>query len=250
MDQPEPFRLDEEQRARVRDCLFKEEISLPSDRFERFIREIEISIGDYFATQPKGTRREAHDALRELWEMSHEDDPSVALLRLRIAAFPGGAVDYIDRRFPIVFERLFSAGPPVNRFQTWALTADPANLIRATQVLSAEGAQWDKGRSRGGGKRSRPQVEPRIMDQARGAGDGRDSGGRPENEDLQKIILALNADWLHATETPPTPGGRSDQTGFGDLVHSVSHWIGLSEATAAYALRRYWAERRGSNSRK
>jgi hypothetical protein len=45
------YRLDEEQRARVRYCLTKAHRSLPQDRFRRFISEIEASI-DHFATHP------------------------------------------------------------------------------------------------------------------------------------------------------------------------------------------------------
>jgi hypothetical protein len=78
----------------------------------------------------------------------------------------------------------------------------------------------------------------------RGAGGVR-RGGRPDREDLQELILQLHGDWLHATEAMPPAGGRSDHRGFGDLAHSVLQWIGESEETATYALRRYWNDRSG-----
>jgi hypothetical protein len=245
IDEPEPFRLDDEQRARVRDCLLKEGISLPRDRFERFIREIEKTIADHREAEPKGTDRAIDDALRKLYDLSHDDDPSPALLRAQIQTLPRGAADYIDGRVPIVFEELFPSETPPSRFQDWAVTAGPQSLIDATQLLSGEGAQWVKGRSRGGGKRSIPRVEASIRGRVPGAG-GAHRGGRPGTEELQGLILQLHGDWLDATGTMPKPGGRGDQTGFGDLVHSVFQWLGIPEGSAAYALRQYWSERSNS----
>jgi hypothetical protein len=236
------FRLDDEQRARVRDCLTKEGVSLPTDRFQSFVREIGNSIAAHLNAEPEGTDRATDDALAELWTLSHENDPPVGLVRARIQSLPRGAGDYIDRRFPVVFERLFSTEAPTTRFQEWATTASAQRLIRATQFLSSEGARWVLGRSRGGGKRSIPRVEPSIRGQVRGAGGGR-RGGRPDRADLQELILKLHGDWLHATEVLPQAGGRGDRTGFGDLVHSSFQWVGESEESATYALRRYWSGR-------
>jgi hypothetical protein len=244
IDQTVQFQLDDEQRARVRDCLTKEGVRLPTDRFQRFICEIENSIAAHLAAEPEGTDRATDDALAELWTLSHEDDQSVGLLRARVQALPRRAANYIDGRFPVVFESLFSTEAPVARFQEWAATADAERLIRATQVLSGDGAQWVVARSRGGGKRSGPRLEPSIRGQVRGAGGVR-RGGRPEREDLQGLILQLRGDWLHGTEAMPLAGGRSDHTGFGDLAHSVFQWIGESEETATCALRRYWNDRSG-----
>jgi hypothetical protein len=38
------FRLDDEQRARVRDCLHKADLTLPTATFERLVRGIEGSV--------------------------------------------------------------------------------------------------------------------------------------------------------------------------------------------------------------
>jgi hypothetical protein len=113
IDQTIQFRLEEEQRARVRDCLVKEGIQLPTDQFQRFICEIENSIATHLAAEPEGTDRVADDALAELWTLSHESDSSVGLLRARVQALPRRAADYIDGRFPVVFKRLFSTEAPV-----------------------------------------------------------------------------------------------------------------------------------------
>ena len=234
-------RLDDEQQAQVRDCLKKEGLSLSPDRFERLIRDIEASIDHFLATGPQGAFREAHDALRELWELSHDDDPAVGVLRARIQGLPRRALEYVDRRVAIVIAQLFPTEPPVTRFQQWAADADPKMLIAATRVLSAEGGRIVRGRSRGTGTRSNPRLEPMVMGEVRGGGAGRHRGGRPRNEDHRTLIMHLAIDWLIATEELPK-AGRSDGTGFGDLAHSVFQWLGLPEGSAAHALRQYWAD--------
>jgi len=72
-EQETPFRLDNEQRARVRDCLRKEALSLPRDRLERLIGGIEASIARFRATPPEGSFRDAHDTLRALRALADED---------------------------------------------------------------------------------------------------------------------------------------------------------------------------------
>jgi hypothetical protein len=101
------------------------------------IGEIETSITAHLAAEPEGTDRDTDDALADLWSLSHENDPPVGLLRGRIKALPRRAVDYIDRRFPMVFEGPFLTRAPATRFQEWAATADAQSLIRAIRVLRA-----------------------------------------------------------------------------------------------------------------
>jgi hypothetical protein len=56
-DQSAGYRLDDERRDRIRDCLAKAQISLPQGRFERLVRDIEASI-DHFSNAPlEGTFR-------------------------------------------------------------------------------------------------------------------------------------------------------------------------------------------------
>lgn len=129
-DQAVHYQLDDEQRAQVRDCLKKEGLSLPPGRFERLIRSVEASIVQFLATRPQETFRDAHDALRELWEMSCDDDPAIAVLRIRIQGLPRKAVEYMDRCAPIVIASLFPTEPPITRFQQWRPT--PIRQIAAT----------------------------------------------------------------------------------------------------------------------
>jgi hypothetical protein len=256
-DKPDVFlpdgRLDEFGRTLVEDCLDKEGLSLRPACFSQFVRNIEASIAAFRAAAPEeavragqGARRrkpfrDAHNALRKLWIMSHDDDPPIGELRGLIKRLPRAAVEYLDWRAPNVISRRLPHEPQVARFQDWAACADQENLIIATRVLSGEGAQNIKGRSRGGGKRSRPQVEPIVMGEVRGAGAKSHRGGRPINEGDQTLVMHLALDWLHATGAAPTPN-RSDNAGFGKLVHTVFQWLERPDQSAAYALRRYWAE--------
>ena len=66
MSAPTGFRLDREQRDRVRDCLAKSRAQLV-EPFEKFIARIECSIDHFCGIKPEGSFREAHDALRQIW---------------------------------------------------------------------------------------------------------------------------------------------------------------------------------------
>jgi hypothetical protein len=241
-------RLDDEARAQVRDCLKKARVSLPRDRFEPLIRGIETSIDNFRTTPVQDPFREAHEALRQLWELSHEVDPSVFLLRNGIRTLPRRAVEYIDDRARIVSERLFPDEPPITRFQGWAINADPRKLLQATRVLSADGARFVEGRSRGAGKRSGYRREPVIMGETRGAEPHNHRGGAPTKDAEFDLVMFLAVDWWLATGHKPRPG-RSDKTGFGDLVHSVFQLLRRPEGSATYALRRYWTDVRRSQGR-
>ena len=189
-EQPTRYRLDDEQCARVKDCLRKEGLPLPVDHLERFIRGIEASVAHFLATPPEGTFRDAHDALRDLWELSHEDDPSIARLWARLGSVPNQAIEQLGRRARVVIPRLFAGetigdepfDPPERlgtRFLEWAANADGQKLVAALQVMAAEGGRIVKGRSRDGGKRSGLRLEPVIVGEVRGAGTARHHGGRP-----------------------------------------------------------------------
>lgn len=111
----------------------------------------------------------------------------------------------------------------------------PSRRVRARQArghfnssnISAEGGRVVEGRSRGGGKRSGKRLEPMIMGEVRGGGATRHRGGRRRDLAHQDVVMHLAMDWLTATGELPKPG-RSDDTGFGDLVHSVFQLARLS----------------------
>jgi hypothetical protein len=252
-DQAAHYRLDDEQRARIRDCLTKDGLSLPSDRLERLVRGIEASIDHFLAAAPQGAFRDAHDALRHLWKLCHLDKPPALVLRRELQKLPKRAVEHMGRRARVVIPHLFPGetievgvfDPPERlaaRFLSWANSADDQKLVAALGILSAEGGGWVAGRSRGDGKRSRPQFEPMIMGEVRGTGARDLSGGAPSDDAGRELVMRLALDWRHATGHEPKPG-RSDCAGFGDLVHSVYQWLDDSEQArerAVYALRWYW----------
>jgi integrase len=241
--------LDEEQRRRVKDCLVKDGLSLPSDHFERFISDIEASIADYLPRATAGSFRDIHDALRALYNLAEDDDPQIGVLRSRIKRLPRGVAEYVNERWPGVHSSLFQDEPNVAEFEDWAQTAAPEDLTRVTRAITAQGAQVVEGRSRGNGKRSARQLEPTIMGETRGAGSRTHRGGRRNSAEEQDLVMQLTLVWADATGQVPT-AGRSEHRGFGDLVHSVFQWVGLPDGSAAYALRQYWAEvAKGPNAR-
>jgi hypothetical protein len=246
------------------------------------------------ANNHDGSLRQAHDALRQLWLLSHSKDVPVARLRIRIQELPKMAVEYLDRRAARIGRRVFDdldgrteldgpdwrtelpkeaaeyldqmratvpVPPPsrrtgITRFQEWAIDAPPNELILLTRALSGEGQRMVKGRSRGDGKRAPDHFEPVIMGQFRGdpvdteasilgpsipAAAKSDQGGRPLKDAEYELVMHLAIDWSHALGDKPR-SGRSGNSGFGDLVHSVFQWMGLRNKSAIYALRRYWAD--------
>ena len=119
--------------------------------------------------------------------------------------------------------------------------SEPVSLpprVTALRRLTSDGARPVKGRSRGSGKRSAPRLEPTIMGEVRGDGTARHRGGRPRNDRHETLVMRLALGWLNATGESPKPG-RSEGTGFGELVHSVFQWLELPDS-AANALRQYW----------
>ena len=85
------------------------------------------------------------------------------------------------------------------------------------------------------------RLEPTIMGEVRGAGARHDQGGRPRNAKHPDLIMHLATDWISATGEAPK-SGRSDYTGFGELVHSIFQWLDLPEGSAVHSLRQYWAD--------
>lgn len=278
-DEPETiFRLDQEQRERVKDCLRKHQLILPPDHLKHFIGGIEASIAHFFSILPEGTFRDAHDALRDLAALAGQDDPPIGQLKVRIANLPTAAKEFIGRRVPTVMQRLgFDLGGPAaelpdqafDRFWEWMKTpeavqpsapppplpkelagmlgilagSEPVSLpplVTALRLLSSEGARLVDGRSRGGGKRSRRRLEGVIMGEVRGSGTARHRGGRPRHDHNETLVMQLARHWLTVTGKPPE-SGRTDNIGFGDLVHSVFQWLGQPEGSAANALREYWS---------
>jgi hypothetical protein len=243
--------LDAEQRDEVRRCLSTDNLRLPQEAFIKFIGRIEASIRAFNDdTAGAIAFREKHNQLRELWLLAYSDAPA-STIRDHVEKLPEVTMREIGRRAPNVISRLFpsetvSSWEALGGFRAWARRARDADLVRAVRVLTASGARWVPGRSRTGGKRSRPRVEPEIMGVVRGAA-GRHGSGRPRLEPYVRLVMHLAIDWHLCTGQSPQRG-RSDFKGFGRLVYEIFGWLALPDdasqekahASAEYALRTYW----------
>jgi hypothetical protein len=238
--------LHAEQRKWVADSLRKAglDVSLEPDLTSLVQGTIAVFLADRAASS--GTDRERHDALRRLWSLAHSDDPPVGIIRGLVARLPKRALDYIDLRAVNLISRLFPGQSVAGGFQAWARDAAGSDLVKAIGALCAEGGRIVPGRSRGRGKRSEPALEPMILGQVRGSGDTGPSGGRPRHDEQDSLVQNLAVDWLRATGRLPQ-SGRSDHTGFGELVHGVFDWA--DEPGAMQALRRYWVAMKSAKTR-
>jgi len=257
------YRLDEQQRDELRDCLKAAGLDLQGADFEGFVGDVEWSMAVFRQRKPTGGFRQAHDALRAIWRLAHEDDPRPALLRQRIRALPIQAIEYVNGRTAHVIPRLFSGDTADDGFLAWAEKADGDKLVSASRVITAEGARLVQGRTQGKGRRSRPRLEPVIFGEIRGSGAKKQKGERPKDEhrkggrpteDLRlELVMHLAIDWLQSIGKMPK-AGRNSKAGFGDLVHRIFDWLEIDDADSAgsaatYALRRYWATVKSTRAR-
>jgi hypothetical protein len=245
--------LDEEQQDRVDRCLQKAHLAATTTTSRNLIRQIEQAMSSFLADRRDYamTDRELDDHSRGLWHLANESEPSIGQIRARIESEPDQVTRQYDELALREIPKLYgSTGMPANEeqalrnggFKAWAAIAGGEVLIRAIlTLLPGSGVVAVLGRSRGAGKRSRQHLEPYINRFARGADGPKPSGGRRSYLDFEFLLIGrLATAWECATGQFPPPG-RSDETGFGDLVHSVFQWLGM-EGQAEYALRQYWKE--------
>jgi hypothetical protein len=267
---PEDVCLDEEQRACLKRCLYRSVAEVSDFKLKALETVVAGAMRTFLARRHdyEMTYREVHDAIRELWRLASDADPPVGQIRAIIKALSDQVLrpfNYLARQeIPkyYAFGQIGRApadergGMPLAEvealreggFRAWAAIANGPALIWAIQtLLPAIGVIEVEGRSRGMGRRSPSRVEPIIMGTARGADNPMPSskqmhiGGRRSILDFEfSLIGALVQAWQRATGILPS-AGRSDETGFGDLVHSVFQWLGM-DGQAEYALRQYWKE--------
>jgi hypothetical protein len=267
---PEDVRLDEEQRACVKRCLGRSGAEVSGLKLKALATVVACAMSAFLARKSdyEMTYREVHDAIRELWRLASEADPSIGQIRAIIKALPDQVLrlfNYLARQEIPEYYAVGQIGRALANerggislaevealreggFRAWAAIASGPALIWAIQtLLPAIGIIEVEGRSRGMGKRSPSRVEPIIMGTARGADKQMPSsmqmhiGGRRSILDFEfSLIGTLVQAWQRATGILPS-AGRSDETGFGDLVHSVFQWLGM-DGQAEYALRQYWKE--------
>jgi hypothetical protein len=105
------FRLDDEHRSRISDCVRKGGIQLNHQGLIDFACKIESSIVEFLRARAdtSGPSRQARDALRDLWQLSHEDEVPVGQLRARLLCLPKFALDYLDMRARLTSPKLFDS---------------------------------------------------------------------------------------------------------------------------------------------
>jgi hypothetical protein len=243
-----------------------------SDKFHTFVRDVESSMV-VFSEENKADRlpfRQIHDRLRRLWFLANADDPPIGQIRAEINKLPDTVIGEIERRAPRILSVLcdndglrkvsMAGGKTIKiediqtiqwtengGFRAWAQNAKASLLLRAVSVLTGGGGRMVEGRSRGKGKRSQPHFEPEILGVTRGADNEKPKGGRPRVKPAENLTRNLAIDWRSVTGSPPEPG-RSDRTGFGELVYLVFSWAAAPDdasqdaasAKAEYSLRDYW----------
>jgi hypothetical protein len=241
--------LNDDQKLQIEDALATAGYCLPQQEFARLVSRIETSIAAYECTVGGSSPREAMNALERLWkltqkydreELTREHEPNIDDIRKAIETLPKGALEFIERR-PSAAVFL----PSGTDFRQWARSADASDLVVSARALSAYGACWQPGRSRGSGKRSGSRLEPIIEQTLR--------GGRPSNATEIGLIANLATDWLCVTGNEPKPG-RDIGTGFGYLLCSVFEWLKMadeadnSDEDSLHVLRQYWeAVKEGRN---
>ena len=258
---PNPSELDEEKRDILRGVLRQAGAKSTKEVVERLIAAIEPLMADYRQAASQGTRRERHDALRELLLLAGADDPPVAVIRKRITELEATDLADAEERARRLWPRIFPGQKLESDFDfvVWSKTAPKAMLLEAIQALFSDGGAVVQGRARPSGKRSRSRLEPRILGQVRGTAPlqrateastgcmerppSPPGSGRPRSDAEDDLVMHLALKWYRITglEVPP---GRSDRTPFGDLVHHVFCWLGLE--TAEQSLRRFWDEVRSA----
>jgi hypothetical protein len=230
------FPLDCELRSRIKDCLGKEGIRLHPEADKVFARNVKFSIDNFLKQKADSSfpHRQAHNALRKIWLLSHEDDVPIGQLRALVLSLQKPTAEYLNVRAHQFTSRLLDTAG--GDFLNWAKDADAKVLIETLRLLIGDGAKLVS-RSRGCGKRSKAKPEPVIFGQTRGDDDGVHKVGRPRHYFQDDLVMHLAIDWTNATAAKPSHG-RSDHSGFGDLVHCAFQWV--AEPSADQALRRYW----------
>lgn len=265
MPQPPPdFSLGEEQLAVVSRCLRGSHVGLRNRKIDEYAREIERRGKEFLDAKQSHnlTPRAIHDSLRDLWHLAASKDPPIGLIRIHVQNLPDPAVRQLNylaaREIPKYYTHknwpdsrgTRTRSIPIEEadalsrddFRKWAQIACGEALIWAIQTLPITGAVRVRGRRRGPGKRSADRVEPSINRVARGAGDEALLAGPPSDMPHKLTLIGgLAHAWERTTGAFPI-AGRSDQTPFGDLVHSVFQWLGLDDGEAVYALRTFWKE--------
>jgi hypothetical protein len=239
---------------------------------DSFLHAVKTSIEAYKNESPViEYSRKVLEELRTIYFMAHDDrQEPIGQIRAKLTKLSPVAKKYVEQKAETVLPKLFPNAGNVWEWVGRPLTGETPEdqkrartaFMRAVAVLTSEGGKMVPGRSRGPDKpRSRPRLEPTIMNRNKGA--GKDTGGRPREIDRRLMLvsyLALDYMLLISSHDETTTdesadelkakllkakvkSGRSDRTPFGFLVYRVFEIVGLNGLEAEESLRAYWQER-------
>jgi len=200
--------------------------------------------------------RDAHEALRDIFQLIADPKGSVARIRLKLQSLPQAASDEVIRRAKRRYPDLCGADEITwARFLNWAETCDEPELLEKTQFLIATGRARSLGQERDDGSRSAFHIEPLIVGQHRRlhhpeleglSAPTKPKGGRPSLEAVDNFLRRLGLLWLEATGQAPR-AGKGARTPFVRMARLVLHCVGVKARDAA--LKRFWAAMRHHSDR-
>ena len=235
-----PFKLDEDQRSDLQRLIRSNSVKDWSKASAALMAGVEGSVMAWSELSELRVTRQGIVQLSALVALlTASPQPSIVLIRKRVAALPPRIVRHIEGRALRLSDQVQKFRPIGLSLKMWAQRAAPDDLVKLLTSCLVQGGQFVSGRNRPKGKQSAPRFElliaarPNTPKNEEGY-----AGGRPIHDDLQLLVSYLAIDWLQSTGFQPTKG-RSDHTPFGALVFMVFRWIG-EEDKAAHSLRTYW----------
>ena len=200
--------------------------------------------------------RDAHEALRDIFQLIADPNGSVARIRLKLQRLPQAAREEIIRRAQRRYPCLCGGDKITwDGFQHWAETCKETELLLKTQLLIATGRTLSLGQERDDGHRSTFHIEPLILGQYRrlhhhelqgSSAPTKPKGGRPTHGAVGDFLRRLGLLWLEATGQAPR-AGKGVRTPFVRVARLVLRCAGVKARDAA--LKRFWAVMRHHRDR-
>lgn len=178
--------------------------------------------------------------LRLLTQLLLSGEPSIGLIRTRVAGLPTPLVRRIESRALRLADQCPACSPVGSDLLGWAKVAPATLLIPLLRLCVVEGGAVPDGPDRPTGRPSARRLEPIVFGRGRRMGWlPKLQGGRPADDAEVRLIAHLALDWLESTGVKPETG-RDGNSAFSGLVYSVFCWLDI-EVKAQHCLRQYWA---------
>ena len=177
--------------------------------------------------------------LRPLTKLLLSDEPSIGLIRTRVAGLPAPLVRRIESRALRLADQVPACATVGSDLLGWAKVAPATVLIPLLRLCVVEGGAVVLGRDRPTGRPSARRLEPVVFGRGRAVrGLPKLAGGRPADDAEVRLIAHLAVDWLESTGIEPE-AGRDGNSAFSGLVYSVFGWLDI-EDKAQHCLKQYW----------